>query len=296
MRGERTATPAFRPESILESQRQAARPHSPESIAPSGHKSFLEDIAVEYGPEAQLRQLFLSADTELRSKGVFLSFAGLDELVALNEANPKTWNPILPIFRPDIGGADADNAYALIGRDSSGEPVATIAGRRFDWHGTNFAREAESLRLFYAEPDRDKKPGEECHVNAPSAYDLTGTVVFSGAVWYRPDFRRRGITTPLGHISRGYALTRWDPGYTFSIMAEGVERDGLAKRINYPHIDYEVNLIKSTVGTVRCALIWTTKLEFIACMEAFLSARLAQVDARIEHGRAEQERPAFPLR
>ena len=72
----------------------------------SHHRSFLGDVVIDKGPRDLLGRLMLKVDTDLREKGVVVSFATFEELVAVNKANAASWSPLLPLFDPaesDVG-------------------------------------------------------------------------------------------------------------------------------------------------------------------------------------------------
>ena len=249
--------------------------------------SWLEAVSVEHGPPDLLGSFFLRADRELRERGVTLSFASFEQLVEVNAANSETWHPLIPLFHPKNGPLPPDRAFCLLGRNAAGDVIATQAARLYDWPATSFYYEAESLRLFYAEPARSKQPGERCVVTAPSTRFVSGKVVFSGGGWYRRDHRKQGLATLLPRISRALAFTRWDSDYTVSIMAEKVIAGGMAERCGYTNVDWDLTLFDSPVGNVRCAFVWMERQQLLSDLRDSL-ARLgaAQVDPRVDERRA----------
>src|SRR5262245_42280813 len=172
-------------------------------------RSILSDITIEHGPVDLFGRFFLKADTAARERGVFLSFAPLQELVEANRRNRDTWRPLLPLFDPVVSGATTEDSFCIVGRNSSGEIVATQAARLYRWGDTTFHEEAESLRLLYADPERSKQPNETVEVTAKDAKKITGLVIFGGGAWYRPDYRGRQLAQILTRISRACAYTRW---------------------------------------------------------------------------------------
>ena len=122
---------------------------------------------------------------------------------------PIRGGPLTTSFRADIGGASDENGVVIFGRDEQGEVVATQAARLFDWRQTDFRREAESLRFFYADPERDKAAGETCIVTAPDAHEVKGQIVLGGGIWYRPDYRGRKLGEIIPRLSRANAYLRW---------------------------------------------------------------------------------------
>jgi hypothetical protein len=89
----------------------------------------LSQITIEHGPPALLGELFLRAEEEIRKRGITLSFATFDELVALNEKHRDSWMPLISIFHPRYCKLTGDNAYCIFGRNAAGDVVTTQAGR-----------------------------------------------------------------------------------------------------------------------------------------------------------------------
>jgi hypothetical protein len=253
------------------------------------HRPLISDITVEHGPPDLLGRFFLKADTAARSRGVTLSFAPMQVLIDVNQSNPETWRPILPLFDPAYGGIDDENSFCILGHNAKGEIVATQAARLYRWQDTSFHEEASALRLFYAEPDRHRSEGERVEVTAPIAKRLSGSVIFAGGIWYRPDYRNVGLPYILPWLSRAYAYTRWHHDFSMSIMAEEIYARGMARRSGYTKADWEVWLRHTPVhptGNIRCALVWMDEDDLLNGVEEFLGGFDAKVDARIDQRRA----------
>jgi hypothetical protein len=246
-------------------------------------RSLLDGITIDFGPPDLLGRFFLKADTALRERGITLSFGTLDELVAVNRANSDTWRPLISIFDPAFGGINRDNSYVLLGRDHYGDVVATQAGRLYSWTDTNFSEEAESLRLFYPDPERQKLPGETVNVSAKMAAAIKGRVVFSGAVWFRPDHRGRFLTGIMPRISRANAHTRWFTDTTMTMMAEKIVEKGVAARVGYTEVDWDVSLRNTRFGDQRFALLTMQTSQMLDDLSGFLEQFDTQIDRRIEN-------------
>ena len=158
-----------------------------------GH-SFLNDIRVDFGPPEVLGRLFLKADTAARERGIRLSFAPVSAMLELNKLNRDSWRPLVPILDSALGGFNDENGFCLLGRNSDGEIIAAHAARLYRLGGATFREEVESLRLWYTDPEQMKAPGEACAISCPSADAIRGQTVFSGGVWFRPDYRKVGLT------------------------------------------------------------------------------------------------------
>ncbi len=222
-------------------------------------------LEVRHGPAALIGRYLLQADAAARERDVTLFFASFDDLLEINAANADTWRPLVPLFHPRVGGVSPRSGFVIVGRDASGTAVATQAARFYDWACTDLSAEATSLRMFYADPEAARASGARCEVSTPVAPAIRGRVVFSGAGWYRPDFRGRGLATILPRISRAYALTRWSSDVTISMIGDAVIAGGMAERTGYTRVERSsVDLVVPPLGALRCALVWMPTDELIA--------------------------------
>lgn len=265
--------------------REAVEPLVPLAPALNGlaGKSLLEGLRIDYGPVDLLGRFFLKADAALRERGVTLSFATLDDLIEVNRRNSNTWRPLVTVFDPSFGGINDDNTFALLGRDRTGDVVATQAARLYSWTSTTFADEASTLGIFYPDPERQRLPDERIDVTAKSADRLNGQVAYSGGVWFRPDYRGRFLTGILPRISRAYAFTRWYTDVTTTLMAEQLVNKGVAERCGYTDIDWDVTLRNTRLGTFRCALLQMKSDQMLDDLSDFLEQFSTQVDRRVEY-------------
>lgn len=258
----------------------------PPSLDRAAHRSFLADVAVEHGPIAELNRTFLMADTELREKGVRLSFAGLDELVAVNRANSASWSPLLPLFDPSLNDLGEHNSFALLGRSAAGEVVVTVASRLYTLGETPLADEIESLRLFYRDPAASAQAGEAMEVSSQVARATRGKAVFSGAAWVHPNWRKLNLIDPAAPIVRGLALTRWMPDLIFSFMVPELVKNGTAKRW-FMNVDWGITMVNTPVkrnGTINAAMSWTNPRFMLDHFNAYIASRSARRDAQVDGG------------
>jgi hypothetical protein len=246
-------------------------------------------LEINHGPPGLLGRFFLWADSAARNRGVTLHFTTFDELAAVNKANSDTWRPLFPIFDPVLGGASAQNGFAIIGRNASGEAVAAQGAHIYDWSGTTLYDEAVSLRMLYQDADAARARGDKCAITAPSSKTISGCVAFSGAGWYRPDFRGKDLGTLLPRISRAYAFTRCGTDYTISIMAAAVVAGGFADRCGYTKVAHDaVDAFATPMGVLRGALVWMDTAELLSDIEGQLAAsnQLSETDGLVKIAQA----------
>lgn len=245
-------------------------------------RNFLSDVVIDYGPQDVLSRLFLKADTELREQGVELSFAPVEMMIEVNRLNRASWRPLVPILDATLGSFSDNNGFCVIGRNRDGEVVAAHAARLYSFSSSSFRTEGESLRLWYSDPESMKSPGETCSISCPSADQITGNAVFSGGVWYRPDYRKLGLTTPIGQIVKAYAFTKWYADTIFTMMIDDVFASGTARRAGYPHAEWSVDLANTPLGSYRLALLWITAEEQLSYFHQYSISEVPKIDPVVE--------------
>jgi hypothetical protein len=233
--------------------------------------SFLQDVSISHGPTDLLSRLFERADEAIARRGITLSLGTIDELVDINEAHKDTWLPLFPTFDPRFGGADRTNTLCWIGRNLAGDVIATQAARRFDWSASTFADEAESLRLMYPDPARDRRPGEQCVVTAQNSRRVQGCAAFIGAMWYRRDVRGLGLPNIMSRIARCSAHAAWETDYAVGMISESVMLSDLGRKSGHANVDWSAFLSNSMYGDVKFAIVWTDTNEMQSDARAFLA-------------------------
>jgi hypothetical protein len=117
-----------------------------------------------------------------------------------------------------------------------GDVVATSSAKWLDWSQSNFKIEAESLRFFYSNPERDQAPGESCVVTALDATKITGRVLHTGGAWYRPDMRGRQLAWIIPRTGRADAGMRWEIDNVCGIISDANTKSGFERRTGYRQI------------------------------------------------------------
>jgi hypothetical protein len=256
--------------------------HAQAYPAPAQGRLRLPDqITVEYGPIERLGRYFLQLDKAAAARGLSLSLhSDFAALARVNAANRQSWSALTPLFDHRWGGIGPENGFWIAGHDAKGEIVATQAARLYPWLDRTLESELTSLRLFYAEPMRQKQPQERCLVTAPCARTIRGRVVFSGSTWVRPDYRGRGLASILPRISRAYAFTRWYSDITMSMVRRNLVEGGLVGRYGYSRVEYSVNWLGSAKGDLELAVVWMDRAELLNDIERFMAAPAAEVAER----------------
>jgi hypothetical protein len=153
------------------------RPNLPFAERPS----LVDEILLTHGPVELLGTFFLEAHQRATAAGVRIVRGTFDEMVAVNAANFDSWFELLPVFLPQNGLVDDEWSECLFGVNDAGEVVASHAVHIFDLGDTTFAEEAQSLRIFYSDPERMRLPNERCEVTSALAHAMRGRVAYSGS-------------------------------------------------------------------------------------------------------------------
>jgi hypothetical protein len=248
-------------------------------MQPDVRPSLFSQITVEHGPVALLGRVFLLCEAQLRERGLSLAFGDMADLVAVNRANSDSWAPLWSGFDPAFSHLTPDNSFCILGYDRHGTVAATGAARFLDWQDTTYRREAESLRLMYADPEAAKLPGEQCRVTALAARGVTGRVANTGAGWYRRDFRGKGLVSLLPRMVRALAYTRWATDCSVTMMAEPVVRGNVFPHTGYCNLEWDVQMLNSRGRIPRFAFLWSKPDEMLQDLAEFLSGFDISTDA-----------------
>jgi hypothetical protein len=260
---------------------------SAEALA-SSRTGFLESIRIDFGPPDVLGRFFLLADKIARTLGVNLVFADMHELLEVNRKNSDSWRPLLPHYDPFYGGINTSNAFCLLGLNRGGEVVATQAARLYDLGEATLLDEANSLRLFYPDPQAQAQAGESCMLSAPAAKTIAGRIAFSGAAWYRPDHRGRDLVAALSRVSRAYAHATWNTEQTVTFVSKPLVEKGFVGRCGYPNVEWGVELRGFAIGPYSGALVWINTAQMIEDLLDFTASRRSEVDLGVNQRRAQQ--------
>jgi GNAT superfamily N-acetyltransferase len=221
------------------------------------HRRLLDQITLLHGPHDLLGRYFIIADTAARDREVKLRLrSDFEGLVQLNAQHRDSWPALAPILDPAHSNLRIDSAFWLDAVDEAGDTVATHAARCFEWSDTTLEDELRSLRAFYEDPAPHAAAGESVEVTAPSAKSIRGHVMYGGAVWVRPDYRRRGLASLLPRISRAYGYTRWGNAFTWALIEPKTHELGLA-RANGPYeVEDGVMVHLAFRGDLPLMLMW----------------------------------------
>ena len=251
--------------------------------------SFPDCLQIRYGPQDLLRDFFAKADYAARQRGVYLSVGTVRELAEVNAANRDSWMPLTTTFR-DVGGIDDETCLVFLGRDDSGRVIATQAARIFDWSKSNFKAEAESLRFFYANPERDRRENESCIVSAEGADQITGRVALGGGIWYHPEFRGRQLGGIITRMGRAYAYALWNYDMMIATITQNNLSTKFDRRTGYRDVIPSSMVMRHSEtkpdGDLVLALAKMTPAQLIDDVYGFMVNFDAQVDTAVGIRRA----------
>lgn len=249
-----------------------AAPRSPNAAtvvgSSNGRGSILKSVALHHGPADVLGRYVLAAERRLRQMGIGLRASTPEEILRVNELNRDTWRPLLSVFDPRFRDQN-DAIICAVGEDDTGRIIGSLAARFMDWEETNFAREAESLRLFYSDPERQKLPQETCRVTAMAAHGIRGRVAFSGAAWYHPSVRGRGLFAILPRVARTLAHATWGTDCTVTISDRNLVNRGVTDQAGFANCEFAVDLRQARIGDFSAGLLWSKTEEMLEDVKAY---------------------------
>ena len=252
--------------------------------------TFLDQLNLTYGPKEFLAAFFFKAVDAAARRGVILEFGTFADLLHTNETHPESWMPLTTTFREHPGGVTDETGFVILGRDTNGDVVATQAVRIFDWQDTNFKAEAQSLRFFYEDPERDRRTGETCIVTAGDEETIRGRVALGGGIWYRPDFRRLRLGEIMPRIGRAYAFTLWDYDVLIATITQQNVGKAFDKRLGFRDVRPDSMIMRHSAtvpeGDLHLAIARMTPMQLIDDLFRFLAEFDADVDASVDQRRA----------
>ncbi|MGY3079425.1 hypothetical protein ACVWZZ_005833 [Bradyrhizobium sp. LM6.10] len=211
-------------------------------------------------------------DDAAAAKGIRMS-VGFDfhEYVSITQATP-TKLPTQPVFRPDRSPIKLGEGYWIIGFDKNNEVAYLEAARLFDLQHSNFGEHLQSLKVFYAEPEKHTHPQDRCICTAPSAKKITGKVAYHGDLWVRRDFRRQGLLKGVGGIGTGITLAMWNPDFLCWLAQRWTLDKGVYTAPHYESGGALLQLAKENI-TEDNWLMWMTKEELRRIFDPYAFAR-----------------------
>ncbi len=252
--------------------------------------SLLEGLDIVHEPRELLGMVIVAAVDAMASHGVRMTFGTFEELMVVNAANRDSWFEMHTAYRHDIGGVSDDNGIVVIGRDTGGRAVTAHAVRLYEWYETNFRDEAQSLRMFYADPAPARAAGERCTVHASEAAEIAGRCAYIGSLWCHPDYRGRGRVRLITSITRAVALGRWG----FETLVGLISAANMAKDFHGRTGMHQVLTPGATItncptkpdGDLEFAIAYNSAMQLVDELVKLLLELRAQVDTVAEQRRA----------
>lgn len=205
-------------------------------------QTILDQVDLAHGPRDLLAQYMTVADRSARELGLRLRLTrDFEGLFRLNQRHRDSWPKLSSIFDPRHNALRRDNSFLIEGIDEFGEVIMTSAGRLYDHGDRSVADDLRSLRVFYDDPAEHIAAGEKVTVTAPMAEHLCGRVMFSGAVWVKPDFRRHGLTKIIPRLTRSVALALWNTPVFWAYIDHDLAEIGVARAYGSWHVEERIS-------------------------------------------------------
>lgn len=265
------------------------------TVAPANspaRPSFVESLRIDYGPASLLGRFFLYADNLVYEHGIVLEFAPIAEAWRAQIANRSSWALFPPMLDGRLSQISNAMSYCLLGRNRAGDIVASQAGRIYDLGRRSFGDIVQDQSFFYGEGGVPQLGQPICELWAPAAKRISGTIVYSGALWVRPDHRGHRLARILPRISRSYALAKWNTAFTVAFIGEKLAQSPLLAMYGYTKIEpgFRIRHLEGTEMTG--ALMWMDREELAADLACFMADGLAQIDGAVGQGDREHQASA----
>jgi len=233
---------------------------------------FIEEFRVQFGRKQEIGRFFLQADRALTELGVRLYVShDLRRLVEINRGNRDSWAPLMPAFDPAAVEMHPDSAFMFELHDAKGDVVATQVSRLLDLGGSTLKAEMDQFRLFYRDPAKQRLPAERIEITAPMASEITGRVALTGGLWYRPDWRGKGISRLMPRMTRTFAHTGWDPDTVISFVEQSAVDHNIMQQYHLPDSQPWIKIRNSYRPEVDLRLTWRHRPDLAADVAVYLA-------------------------
>ncbi|MGI9476403.1 MAG: hypothetical protein ACR2PI_06850 [Hyphomicrobiaceae bacterium] len=261
----------------------------------------VDELTIDHDPRALLGEFVLRGYAECQRRGVRLSFAPIEILTEINQRHRESWAPLLSIFDHRFDQLKHDNSFCIVGRNDSNEIIYTRAARLYrlgpgEQIG-NFAELTEQMHHLYGRPSDAANENESWTLSGPAAEamkSISGRVVFSGAVWCHPTFRKLGFTSIASSIGRACSQAIWNNDHTVTFMAKSVVDGGHAEKTGYSNVSWTVHARNASIGDLDIAFLWMGRDEALKQIEKMLRTTLSQ-DNRTIVDRGGKQKSLFGL-
>jgi hypothetical protein len=247
-------------------------------------RSFLDGLRLDYGPIADIGRFLLAAEAIVRSCGITLSFAPTAELRELQETNEVSWPLLAPWMNSKFADLDDQNSYCLLGRNAAGKVVASQGGRIYRLGARSLRDVVDDHSLIYGRPTTPLDRNPYVKLSAPSATELRGTIVYSGALWVAPEHRGRKLAALLPRISRAFALGRFGTETTFCVVSDQIAASPLFAMYGYTLREPGFSLWEGQDCVYTASLLWMPVAQLTADMNDTRGRLTAQIDSAVGHG------------
>jgi hypothetical protein len=274
--------------------RALARNLAPSDL--SSRRNLFETLRIEHGPHGLIGRFFPAAENILDQLGLRLVTSSLAELVELQTSNIVSWPLFAPMLDPRLGSVTAEMSYGFVGLDREGRVACAQGGRIYD-SGNRSVREMMDDHSFFYGPGRSPPPGQPiCMTDAPVAAEVKGVFAYSGALWVHPAHRGHRLAALLPRISRTYALTHWNAAFTIAVVSNQIAASPLMSMYAYETVQPGFRMTNIGPNDYNGVFMAMTQQFLLDDLSNFLAGQLAEIDAAVGNGRAENQTPAASKR
>jgi hypothetical protein len=117
--------------------------------------------------------------------------------------------------------------------------------------------------------------GQRCWVTSEMAHQIGGWVFNGGALWLRPDFRRKKFPNVIGRLGKAYSCARWPLDWaTCYVNTKLFSRGNIAENYGYPHVTQSLHFPGSPIGELETVLLYMQTEEIYDDLTKFLASEL----------------------
>ena len=223
--------------------------------------SIIDQLQIRREPRALLGRYFLAAEAELAALGLTLKIMPVEELTRVHARFADSWNGLSAVLNTNYNPIPDDTAACLIAYDRDGVPAASHACRLIDLGDRNAKTAFEDLTCFFGEHAESMRARHRWIIDAPMAERITGSIIYTGAFWVRPDRRGSRIGHIIEDVSRFYAASQWSFDHEVTIGSKAFKNAEIQKRYHFAGCEPDVTIYVDGKAVMKDSVFMYTPIQ-----------------------------------
>ncbi|MCZ4282415.1 hypothetical protein O4H49_16630 [Kiloniella laminariae] len=189
---------------------------------------------------AFFKSRLVALENEIKALGLSVEIStDFDHYQDISNAMPDT-KYVNPAFDPALNTLTPDRCFWInVYLQQPDNCVSYISAKLLPY--TSLRESLENLRFWY---EQGKIPDGTTirELSVDREKTVRGKLSYSGRLYTRPDWRRKGLSRILPHLTRSLILSRFDVDYHFGVMNHILHEKGQNRHYGFAHLEKWLHL------------------------------------------------------